>query len=256
MHADLALPASTLYAFALVLARMSGLFIFLPLPGVSNGPAPARVVLSLAATLTLASRWPVVPSPSGVGQLFGWMLAELALGLCVGLAVSFLIEAFLMATQLVSVQAGFSYASTVDPTTLADSTVLIVIAQLGAALLFFATGLDRQVLVTLANSLQAHPPGTFELARPNVEALLSLGSGVFTTGFRLVLPLLTLLFLVDISLGLLGRLNAQLQVLTLALPLKLLLALAVLSWSVLLFPPVFTRLSGTIFGVLHRVLGV
>ena len=255
MRTDLVLPLSTLYSFALVLARMSGIFVFMPLPGISAGPAAARIVLSLAATLALSSRWPAVPSPVAFGQFCGWLLAEVALGLCVGMAVSFILETFIVAAQLISVQAGFSYASTVDPTTQADSTVLIVVSQLVAALLFFTSGLDHQVLIILANSLEAHPPGSFELAKPSAEALLALGTGVFTTGFRLVLPIITLLFLVDLSLGLLGRLNSQLQVLSLALPLKILLSLALLSWSVLLYPTVFTRLSSVIFGVLRRVLG-
>ena len=53
MHIDLALRVSTLYSFALVLARISGIFLFLPLPGVSAGPAASRVVLSLVTTFAL-----------------------------------------------------------------------------------------------------------------------------------------------------------------------------------------------------------
>lgn len=257
MHIDAVLRVSTLYSFALVLARISGLFIFLPAPGLTAAPAVARVVLSLVTTLSLVSRWPVVSTtPADIAQFAGWMLAETGFGLCVGLAVAFLMEAFFVAAQIVSVQAGFSYASTIDPATNADSTVLLVLAQLTSGLLFFASGLDRTVLVTLANSLESQPPGTFALARPNVEALLMLGTNVFTTGLRLVLPILTFLFLLDLSLGLLGRLNAQLQVISLALPLKMVASLGLLSWSVLMFPRVFGQLSGAIFEVLRRLLGV
>ncbi|HLJ47633.1 MAG TPA: flagellar biosynthetic protein FliR [Bryobacteraceae bacterium] len=257
MHADFIISASTLYSFALVLSRMAGVFVFLPLPGLSAAPAAARVVLSLVSTLAMASRWPELPNvPVGAGQFAGWLLLETGFGLCIGMAVAFLMESFYVAIQVISVQAGFSYASTVDPSTNADSTVLLMVAQLFAALLFFSSGLDHQVLTILANSLQSQPPGTFELTRPHVEALLSLGTNVFSTGIRLVLPLATLLFLVDLCMGLLGRLNAQLQVMSLALPFKMLLSLAIFSWSVLLFPKVFNQLSSAIFGVLRQVLGV
>ena len=256
MHIEAALHVSTLYAFALVLARISGVFVFLPIPAFTAGPPVARIALSLVATFSLFPVWPEMPAvPENVAIFAGWMLAEVGFGLSIGLAVSFIMEAFFMAAQLISVQAGFSYASILDPSTQSDSTVLIVMAQLISGLLFFATGLDRQVLLILSNSLQSAPPGAFTLTRPHVEALLMMGGQVFSTGLRLVLPIMTLLLLVDLSLGMLGRLNAQLQIFTLVLPLKTLAALGLLSASVLMFPRVFEQLSTSIFGTLRHLLG-
>ena len=256
MPIDAALHVSTLYAFVLVLARISGVFVFLPLPGLTAGPPAARIVLSLVATFSLFPSWPDnLATPANIAVFAGWLIAEAGFGLSIGLAVSFIMETFFMAAQLVSVQAGFSYASTIDPATQADSIVLIVMAQLMSGLLFFATGLDHQVLIILSNSLQSAPPGVFALTRPHVETLLMLGGHVFTTGLRLVLPIMTLLLLVDISLGMLGRLNSQLQIFTLVLPLKTLGALGLLSASVLMFPRVFGQLSSVVFGTLRHLLG-
>ncbi len=257
MHTDAFLSISTLYAFALVLARMAGLFIFLPLPAFNTGPASARAVLALVATFSLMSRWPVVSSgPADIAQFAIWLIAETAFGLAIGLAVSFILEAFMMGAQLISAQAGFSHASFVDPTSNADSIVLVVMAQLMAGLLFFGTGLDRQVLTILANSLESMPPGSFAFARPNVEALLMTGGLIFSTGVRLVLPVMIMMLLADISIGLMGRLNAQLQLFSLSMPIKLLGSLALLSASVIIFPRVFTQLSTAIFAVLRHLLGV
>jgi flagellar biosynthetic protein FliR len=256
MPTDVAIPVTTLYSFLLTLTRVAGIFTFLPLAALKAGPAIARIVLSLATTLALFPRWPRLEAPpSGIGQLVGWLLIEAALGTAIGLGVAFLLEILLIAAQSVSLQAGFSYASTINPTTNADSTVLLIMAQLIGGLLFFTTGLDGQVLKTLAYSLDSQPPGTLAISRPHAEALLMAGTGVFTTGLRLALPLLTLLFLLDLSIGLLGRLNAQLQVLSVALPLKMVGALAVLSWSVLLFPRVFGQSASALFSALHQMLG-
>ena len=49
---------------------------------------------------------------------------------------------------------GLGYASTIDPTSGADSTVLLTIAQLTAGLLFFASGADRLLVKALAESLR------------------------------------------------------------------------------------------------------
>lgn len=257
MHTDAVLSISTLYAFALVLARMAGLFVFLPIPAFNTGPAAARAVLALVATFSLMPRWPDVRNgPADIGQFAAWMIAETGFGLAIGLAVSFILEAFMMGAQLISAQAGFSHASFIDPTSNADSIVLVVIAQLTAGLLFFGAGLDRQVITILANSLDSAPPGSFAFARPNVEALLMTGGLIFSTGVRLVLPVMIMMLLADISIGLLGRLNAQLQLFSLSMPIKLLGSLALMSTSMIVFPRVYTQLSTIVFGVLRRLLGV
>ena len=254
MPANAAIHASLLYAFLLVLARMAGIFTFLPLPGFKAGPDLGKIMLSLALTLALYARWPAVTAPSSMLQMTGWIVSEAGIGLAIGVAVSFLIESVTMAAQAVSTQAGFAFASTIDPNTEADSTVLILIAQLTAALLFFALGLDRQLLSILAHSLETHPPGTITSSRTSGEALAMLGSGIFTTGLRLALPLIALLFLIDLSIGLLGRLSTQLQLIALAFPAKMLAAVAALSVLVLLIPQVFQQFAAVIFGALRKFL--
>ena len=255
MGTDLTINVGTLYAFLLVLARISGAFIFVPIPGIQAGPQIARTVLSASLTLALHSRWPVI-DPDGVSfpLLMGWMLAEAAMGLAVGLAVAFLIEGFQMGAQIISLQAGYSFASTIDPTSGADSTVLIMIAQTTAGLLFFATGMDRQILRAFADSLTAHPPGHFAVSVPMVTRMIQAGSSIFSTGLRLVLPLLALLLMVEISLALLTRLNSQLQLMQISMPLKMLLSLTLLGWLLLIFPQVFAQSANRAMQLVNSLL--
>ena len=257
MPANPAIPTSVLYGFLLVLARISGVFIFLPLPGLQAGPSAAKITLAMILTLGMYSRWPVLDQvPGSMLQIAGWMLAEAAIGLATGLAVAFLIEAVTFAAQAISTQAGFAYASTIDPNTEADSTVLLILAQLTAGLLFFAMGFDRVLLTILARSLETHPPGAFVASRASVEGLVTLGSSIFSTGVHLALPLMTLLFLIDLSIGLLGHLNSQLQLIALAFPAKMLTALAALSFLVVLIPKLYEQLGAASFTALGRLLGL
>lgn len=257
MHSNLAIPTSVLYGFLLVLARISGVFVFLPLPGLQAGPSAAKITLAMILTFGMYSRWPVLnPVPDSMLQVAGWMLAEAAIGLATGIAVAVLIEAVTFAAQAISTQAGFAYASTIDPNTEADSTVLLILAQLTAGLLFFAMGFDRVLLTILARSLETHPPGAFVASRASVEALVMLGSSIFSTGLHLALPLMTLLFLIDLSIGLLGHLNSQLQLIALAFPAKMLAALAALSFLVLLIPKLYQQLGAAAFTALGRLLGL
>lgn len=56
------------------------------------------------------------------------VLAEAFYGLAIGLIVSVAAEAFQFGAQMLSLQAGLSFASTIDPNTEAESTVLATIA--------------------------------------------------------------------------------------------------------------------------------
>jgi flagellar biosynthetic protein FliR len=140
---------------------------------------------------------------------------------------------------MMGLQAGYGFATTIDPNTQADSTVLVIFSQLAAGLLFFATGVDREILRIFARSLETWPAGTFVLTRGAAGQVVSVGSTMFSTGLRLALPIIAILVMVDISLALLGRVNAQLQLLTIAFPVKMMIGLAMLGWLALLLPALF-----------------
>lgn len=238
-----------------MLARVSGIFVFAPIPGIKDGPETVRAMLSLAITITLYPLW---PRPQGldrdIGALVAAILGEAALGITIGLGVAFVTEALLMAAQVAGLQAGYGYASTIDPMTQADSSVLVTFAQILAGMLFFATGLHREIIRICAMSLQSFPPGKFLLTPTLADGMIHLASGIFTMGLRLALPIVALLGMVDLSLALLGRINAQLQLITLAFPIKMLAALALLGIMTLLFQRVFIIYSGQMVQVLRQFL--
>jgi len=255
MHGDVIFSLSTLYGFLLVLARVSGVIAFVPIPGLSAGPPISRVILSLAITIALSPVWPlpVVDGPV-VGRVLGWIGSEAAFGLTIGVAIAFLLEGIQMAAQVMGLQAGYSYASTVDPSTQADTTTLQLMSQLFAGSLFFAFGFDRQVIHILALSLEKVPSGTYSLTGPAVDAIVHLGAAIFTTGLQLAMPVLALLLLLDIAFAVLGRLQQQLQVISLSFLVKMLVAMVFLASVVRYFPSIFERAGNATFTTLLRLL--
>src|SRR5689334_16925808 len=114
MPASLHLSAGTLYAFLLVLARVGSALTFVPLPGIRNALAPPRVALALGFTMALVSRWPSIDAASVTGGTMAcWIVAEAAFGIAVGITVALVLEAFVLAAQILGLQAGYAYASTV-----------------------------------------------------------------------------------------------------------------------------------------------
>ena len=255
MHAEIHFNLALMCGFLLVLARVAGVIALVPIPGLSAGTVTSRIVLALVLTVALSPLWPA-PAVDGpiFGRLLGWICAEAGFGLTVGVAVSFLLEGVQMAAQVIGLQAGYSFASTVDPNTQADTTTLQVMSQLFAGSLFFVFGFDRQVIRVLAKSLETVPSGTFAISGSVVEAVSRLGAGIYTTGLQLGIPVLGLMILLDIAFAVLGRLQTQLQILSVSFSVKMLVGIGFLSGLISYFPAVFEKAGAFTFAVVLKLL--
>lgn len=251
----LGLPVSTLWAFLLVLARVSGLVAFLPLPAFRALPGMARVVFSLALTVALFPAWPDLPNavPS-IGTLVVWGVCEAGFGLAAGLVVAFLVEGMQLGAQIAGLQAAYGYATMIDPTSEADASVLQVMMMLVTGLLMFTSGFDRELLRILAASFERFPAGSWTLTASSLDGVLRLSGGMLTIGLRLALPVTALLVLIDIALALLGRMQQQLQLITLAFPAKMLAAMALLAAMAPMIPRILTGAAGRTLSMLERSL--
>jgi flagellar biosynthetic protein FliR len=78
---------------------------------------------------------------------------------------------------------------------------------------------------------------------------------MFSTGLRLALPVLAVMIMVDISLALLGRVNAQLHLLTIAFPVKMVVGLALFGWIAVLLPALLRGGSATGFAAIKQLIG-
>jgi flagellar biosynthetic protein FliR len=244
MGGDLVLSTATLLGFLLTLARVAGVFVFVPMPGIGAVINPARVILAFGITVALFPLWPHITAYPSAGTLVMWLIVEAALGIGIGLGVAFVTESFAVGAQALSMQAGYAFASTFDPNTQADSGVMVVFMQIASGMLFFATGLDREVIRVFARSMETYPAGAFVLTRGAAAQVLTVGSTMFSTGLRLALPIIAVMVMLDIALALLGRVNAQLHLTTVAFPVKMLICLTMLGWLAVLFPVLYRAESG------------
>jgi flagellar biosynthetic protein FliR len=253
---NLSLPLTTIYGFLLVLARVGGLLAFLPIPGLRNAPMIFRAVFAFVTTIALSPVWPPVPNVSPtIGQLTVWAVAEMGFGMVAGLAVAFLNEGFQLGAQVLGMPAGFGYAQTIDPNSQADSSVLQVLTMLTTGLLFFTLDLDGVLIRILGASFQKYPAGSWTPSATSLDGVIHLGAGMFSLGLRVALPVVALLLLIDVALALLGRMQQQLQLLSLAFPIKMIAALGVLIAIAPMIPKLFSGAASQTMGALWRLAG-
>jgi len=252
---DLVVSQALVLHFLLVLFRVGGIFAFIPIPGIRSALAPTRIALVVLMSWLV---FPLTPSVSGVDMTLsgalGVLLAEVSLGLMIGLAIQFLHEGVVLGAQALSVQAGYSYASTVDPNSEADSSVLQVLLGLSASWIFLCLGLDRILLKAILTSFEAYSPGTFTAARSNAPPLIALSGEMFSQGLRIAAPIVGVLLLVDVAMALLSRLQPQMQLLNLSFPLKMLLSLAGLAMAAQMMPHRIMQSSEGTFRFIEHIL--
>lgn len=257
MPGSLAFGEGTLYAFLLVLARISGALTLVPLPGMQGGTEIARVFASLAITIALLPVWPHFESfPSGIASTLLALAIEAVLGMSIGLAVACLNELLKMGSQIVSQQAGYGFASMIDPNTQADSGVLVIAAEWIGGLVFLSLGLHREVLRIFAASLSTHPPGMFPADGQTGQALFLFAADIFTVGVRLAFPAMALMLLVDISLALLGRINAQLHLITISFPIKMMMSLGLIALLATMYPRIIATESVNMLQIAGHAAGL
>lgn len=235
-------------AWVVALCRSASLFLAVQLPSARRAPAAARILLAALLASLIAPLWEVkisefVQSQAGgisSFQFFCFAWRELLTGLCFGLAWSAILEVYSFGMQMLSIQAGFSYASMIDPTSEADSGLLLVIGQFISLLTLLSLGFHLEFLraiVSVEPDFSAPNPISVAIA---AELAIRLLREVSLFALRISLPLISFLVVVDIVFVLLGKFNEKLQLISLSLGLKTLAALLLIAACI----PSFSNMSG------------
>lgn len=224
-----------LIAMTLTLIRVSGLVAFAPFFSSEAFPMRVKAGFTLAVTFLLAPLVTSLPGPH-INLTIPTLLGELAVGLVYGLSLALLNEMLLFAGQITGMQFSFSLVNLLDPNSSVQTPLLGTLFSLFGALVLIAAGLDRVLLASLARSFRAVPLGEFALARTGSLALVHAVGGIFLAALELAAPVLAATLLVELSIGLMGRISPQLPVMSLTVPLKTLTGFLILIGSLALWP--------------------
>jgi flagellar biosynthetic protein FliR len=120
------------------------------------------------------------------------LLADLVTGVSIGLVSTLVVEAFTFSGQVISVQAGFSYASTIDPFSESDSGILPSLFSLAANLLLFHSPLYGELIRALMAGLLRSPDRSLLRAPEAARILIGFSAHCLEIGIKLALPIIAL----------------------------------------------------------------
>jgi flagellar biosynthetic protein FliR len=240
MNADALLPWAL--SVALLTVRLSVAVALSPVLSSYGVPALVRMALTIAlAALTFSYRSAVPSATEWAADptlLVVPVVAEVFIGALLGLAVHVVLAAVALAGRLMDVQIGFSIGSVFDPVTRTSANVLGSLVGLLGVTLFIVSGAHLELAQLVATSVDVLPLGEMPALDEPLRPIVAAGS-MFTLGLALAAPVAIALLLTDLAIGVASRNMPQLNVLVLAMPVKvivgyLVLAFAVLGWTPLL----------------------
>jgi flagellar biosynthesis protein FliR len=218
--------------FFLVLARVSPLFVVAPLFSSKMIPAPVRgtIAVGLAIGLTgIAIHGQHIP-----GQPFpvaGLLVENLLVGLLLAFVLSGLFAAIQTAGGLADIVSGFSFGATIDPINGNQGGIFAELYGLIGVMLFIAIGGDAWILRGLARTFTLVPLTRAPHLTSLVTGAETAFASVFTSALEVAAPAILALLITDVAFGMVSRVVPQLNVFSVAFPLKVGVALLVVSAS-------------------------
>lgn len=199
-------------AFALELARITGLVVVSPIPW-EVAPKQAKVGIVLFLGL-VAHGTPMAEGfdPGDLLTLGATTVLEFATGAAMGFVVRMTVGIAEVAGTTVAPIIGFGAAQVFDPMTGQSDSVLTRLFRSLALLLGISAGVHRYIIGGLLMSFQRVPVGS--LLRPDLAAtyLLRLSEELLEAGIRLSLPVIAVLLLLQVALAFVSRAAPAMQV--------------------------------------------
>jgi len=236
--------------------RVSGLMLFAPFFGSATIPPRIKIVLVIVITAVLYPVYSTHLGPIAPSQWPMVVASEMLVGIAIGLATTAVFEAAQLAGQVLSVQMGYSLVNILDPNTQVENTVVAMLHQSIAMLIFLTLGVHRWIVRAVAHSFDYLPPGTATINPMLAKALLHEGAVVLQLGVQIAAPVLAATLLVDLVLGLLGKASPQMPLMLLGPAVKSALGVVVFGATVGFWPRLFERYFSESIVYAERLLHV
>jgi flagellar biosynthetic protein FliR len=249
-------PIEQFQLFLVVLARVAGFIIAIPIFSSGQSPMQLRVALTVTIALVLfpamSQGLPAVSFNPVPFVLF--IVNETLLGALLGLVSRLIFTAVEYGATVIGYQMGFAAANVFDPTGERQIALISQFQNVFAILIFLAVDGHHLFFRVAIRSYELLPPGHLNLSGEAVPFLMELTSRMFTLGVQFSAPVLALLLLSGLILGILARVFPQLNVFLLSFPLNIATAFIVIALTLELASALLRREFDTLAETLITLL--
>ncbi len=223
----------------LYLVRMTGFVYAAPFYGRQGVPNQYKIALSvfLAYLVYYATLPHQALVYSTVMEYAILVLRETIVGIVIGWAANICIAIVMLAGRIVDMDIGFSMVNAMDPTTREMATVTGLYYQYSVMLILLLSGMHRYVIEAIVESYSLIPLGgmVFHLDKM-YNSMLSYLTEYVNIGFRICMPIFTVILIVNVVLGILAKVAPQMNMFAVGMQIKLLTGLAVMALTAAMLP--------------------
>ena len=237
--------------------RVGAFLISSPFFGSRMIPLQVRIVFSVALGIGIMGHVePPSPSVLASTQILPIVFQEIFLGLVCGMIFSILFATVQLAGEKIATTSGLAFASQVDPSSGGQSPVISQIFSLFLLIIFFSLNGHVVVFRYFFQSFDAIPFGEFRDFKATIEVGLSASGLLYEKAVILALPIVGLLFFMNVGIGFITKSAPQLNLFSFGFPLTILGTFFALYFSVDALQFVFSEIIDEAIGYLKLVLQV
>jgi flagellar biosynthetic protein FliR len=236
-----------LIAFGLIMLRMIAFVVSAAVFGAPSVPVTAKVLFSMVLTMmvytSVADNKMIARVADQQDNLIMLASLELIVGLCLGFLTRLFFFAVSMAGEMISVALGLGQAQIFNPLMGTQGNAMEQFLVMFATLVFLAINGHHLMIQGLVQSF-----GTIQVANVNISAIqlrdiVLAVQDIFVIAIRMAAPIVISMLVIQIGIGLLSRAVPQINVLSTAASVSVLIGIILL---IICLPLMSTQMSGAI----------
>ncbi|MDF2802689.1 MAG: fliR [Anaerocolumna sp.] len=164
------------------------------------------------------------------------IVKECIIGIILGFGIRIFFQVYYFVGMLLGTQGGLGMSMMFDPSSGEQVPIIGRFYALGFSVIFIVSGGYHWFIKTLIESFELIPINAV-IFRPNVVGtIVEAVANYWLVSFKLAIPVLAVLFIIDCGLGVLARTVPQMNMFVIGLPLKMIILFILLVFTIGLVP--------------------
>ncbi len=225
--------------FLLIVVRMASFVVTAPFFSINNVPRRFKAGFSIFMALIVYAVMPV-HSPLSYNTVYGYaalVLKEAMTGLIIGWGANLIESAVHFAGRLADMEIGLSMVQLMDPATRQATGFTGMMYQYVVSLMMIITGMHHYFIKAMVETYRLIPLGgaRFDSEKINL-AIIQFLRDYMSIAFRLCLPVIVAIMLVNVILGILAKSAPQINMFSVGIQIKIFAGFAILLITVYTLP--------------------
>jgi flagellar biosynthetic protein FliR len=233
---SIAIPYLYFLHVLVISIRVGAALLMAPVWGYQGLPQYLRVILVFSIAAGVSTIVPFNPDAYTNPGLI--LPTEFLIGLLLTMGIRIAFAGLHLGGQLLSFHLGFGAVQAIDPSTQNRSTVMSGFLSTLGFVLILAANQHHFMFRALADSYKVFPIGASVPLNSWFSSLFEASAQMFVIGWKIALPVFLATFILEITVGLVARMQPQINTMVMSAPLRLLVGMVVLGASLAFVPRV------------------